>query len=301
MPQTFYLDRVPAALAVLFVLGACTGEFSRPNAWVEGTTPDLYFVADLPPQTVAANVSFATAPLDRSRLPGDFSIHIASFRVIGDNYYSDTLDYLDLRDPVDEDEDGGTWTWSGGIVFPPFFGQPSIEPTRLGVHIRGLPYAAMRSKPLVHRYCTIDLLGAGVLDCEPWFDAFFHSKVICRGRVGQLIDCHGVGYELVPILWIGGIMGAVPGAELMELLEFVIVGGVTFVQHLDGWRYKDDAGDEQGPFAEPEDAAADAARRLAWPEAVPGIVTHAFPEGPQRRLVSALCRETAARAVEDCE
>lgn len=285
---------VTRILLLLLLSGCSTLDFDRPSTWVEATAPDVYFIADLPPNTVSASAFFATAPLDRDRLPSDFTIHLASFRVIGDSHYADTLDYLDLRDPVDEDDH--VWRWSGTIVFPPFFGQPSTEPSRLGVQIRGMPYAATRSVPLSHRYCTIDLLGAGVLDCEPWADAFFHSKIICRGKVGQIIDCHGIGYELVPLIGIGGIMGGVSGVAPMAEREFVILGGVTFVHDPDGWRYKRADCDERGPFAAPEDAARDAAERLPWAEGVPGTLADLFPTESQQRLVRALCRETARTA-----
>jgi hypothetical protein len=295
------MSRTALVFAGLALLVGCSAfDDTSPSTWVEFTVSDLYFVGDLPSGAATASVIFATAPLDRQRLPVDFAIHLARFRVIGDNYYANTLDYLDLREPV---EGEARWLWAGTIVLPPFLGGPAVEPARIGVQIRGMPYKAMSTVPLAHRYCTIDLLGAGVLDCEPWADAIFHTKVICRGAVGQLIACQGIGYEIVPEILITGIAQPQGGNMAGKQFQYLIVAGVTFTHGEDGWRYSRPGAGERGPFEEPEEAAKDAAQYLRWVERVRGYPSHLLQDDGIVRLVEALRTEKVAEYCDspDCE
>jgi hypothetical protein len=288
------------SLLALWLLASCsTLDGSRPDTWIESTTPDLYFVGTPPEGAATASVVFSTAPLERGRLPLDFTIQLAAFSDVGDNYYNDTLEYVAI-DPVYEGDEW--WTWSGTIVLQPMFDTPLVGRRTVGVHIRGLPYEAVRTQPLVHRFCQIDLLGAGVIDCDPWLNALISTKFICRGLVGQLIACHGIGFEIVPLIRIVGIarnQGALmPGAGEFT---YLIINGVTFTHHADGWRYTAPGGTEQGPFATPDEAAKDAVERSPWPGPVGAIDSAAaavFPEEGLLRLHHALERETASRSSE---
>lgn len=274
MKKQALLIRTYCWIAMAILLTSCSViDDDPPDTWIEATVPDLFFIAPLKPRTGSANVVFATAPLDRSMLPPDFTIRVASLDGEGSNYYDDSLEYGELKTPVEGEE---RWLWSGSVPI-----LPTQEPVFAGVQISGMPYQATRSTPLAHKYCMIDLLGSGAYDCGPWADVIFHNRVLCRGIVGQMIGCHGLGFEIVPDILVFGIAQRDPwlGGRVAAKLKngeyhYMVIPGATFTMDETGWSYQPHGivtrrGEPArepppvfGPFATPEDAARDARERL---------------------------------------
>lgn len=151
-------------------------------------------------------------------------------------------------------------------------------------------------------YCLIEALGLGVRDCGTWSDAILQLLILCRGIVGEVVDCLGLNWTLAPRIIVGGfgsrdpwpVGGTVPAVVERKPFKYFMIPGVVFELDADGWRYAQSLAraprrneeptplSYRGPFRDPAEAARDFAETLG---AQYGGITFSSlvqPESPMR-------------------
>jgi hypothetical protein len=233
---------------------------------VQGLRPDLYFVIELATQATTATVFMATS---KPRSPGaSVAVRVVSWANEGGNIFDDSLGDAMLENPTDA---GQYLRWSG-FVAPPFmssFDKVAVELDPL------LDFSAYDPPPQTGGYALIDFTGFGVGEQGEWISAVLNLWVQCRGKVGQVIPCHGLSYVVAPEIALGFLaQRAYLGLEEQDMhndeLTHFASPQLYLGRTLDGWRYRAPAPGEyarwrpleelptHGPFASAEDAARDA-------------------------------------------
>lgn len=228
-----------AILCLSLLFGACTFD-EDPEFFIDNMRPDLYFALEQPEGAIAASVAFVT----KAR-PGPITmplnIRVLAWTDEGDNIYNDSLQDTLLDTPT---ERKGLLQWSGTVAFP--IGRlPGDQPSAkwIGVELRTfLPIVAFNGPPQAGQFCEADFMGAGITGCGPWFQVYLNLWAVCRGVVGQLVDCHGLQYSLLPSIYVRGI-GKTPGKAMSlpapEQPEyFLYTSDLYLYRDTDGWRYK---------------------------------------------------------------
>lgn len=153
--------------------------------------------------------------------------------------------------------------------------------------------------PQAGGYADVEVDGRGIRDTGEWIDAILQLWVQCRGDLGQLLACHGLGYVVAPAVRV--LAFSMPMSADKLGFMYVTNGEVCFERRTDGWYYSrppamgEAWGPSVGPFAEPEQVVDAAAQALELHTDL-GQILQDMPEEWQR-LASAHSQRITARSV----
>jgi hypothetical protein len=289
------ISRVLALSPLLVVAAGCTTfDGKAPDIYVEGLRPDLYWAVPLQDGTVQAVVEFRTAKPNPNLVQKPLGVRVLTWDHLADNVFDGTLAEVELLDPV---ETSAALSWSGAAAVPS--GPWGISARWLGVELR-VPYwfEGYETMPQAGGYADVEVDGRGINDYGEWIDAILQLWVQCRGDIGHLLPCHGLGYVVAPAVRVLGF--SMPMSADNAGFMYVTNGEVCFERRADGWYYSqppamgEQWGPSVGPFAEPEQVVEEAARTLELHTGL-GQILEDMPEEWQR-LASAHSQRITARA-----